>query len=189
MVFFRTAGLTIFANMETIPKTACEKVGFIRKTHGVQGEVVLEFEPHYEYSVEEADRFFVELDGLLVPFFLAENGFRFKNANTAILTFEGVESEKYAKRLVGMSVYLYREEVIQTDHDPIQSRFLDYMLTDVQLGELGRIEQTDDFAGNIVLTINCRGNELMIPFNEDFLIELNDAKKTILMQLPEGLIE
>jgi len=175
--------------METIPKADCEKVGFIRKTHGVQGEVVLEFESHYEYSVEGADRFFVELDGLLVPFFLEEDGFRFKNANTAILTFEDVESGKYAKRLAGMSVYLYRTEIFQTDHDPIQSRFLDYLVIDELLGELGRIEQIDDFAGNIVLTVNYRGNELLIPFNEDFLIELNDAKKTILMQLPEGLVE
>ncbi len=176
--------------METIPKADCEKVGFIRKTHGVQGEVILEFEPHYEYSVEEANRFFVELDGLLVPFFLEKDGFRFKTTNTAILNFEDVGSEEYAKRLVGMSVYIYQTEILDNhQQETIQSRFLDYMLSDEQLGELGRIEQIDDFAGNIVLTVNYRGNELLIPFNEDFLIELNDEQKTILMQLPEGLVE
>lgn len=175
--------------METIPKADCEKVGFIRKTHGVQGEIVLEFEPHYEYSVEEADRFFVELDGLLVPFFLEEDGFRFKTANTAILTFEDVESEKYAKRLVGCCVYLFQSGIVETHEETIKSRFLDYVLFDEKLGELGPIQQIDDFAGNIVLTLNYRGNELLIPFNEDFLIELNDAQKTILMKLPEGLVE
>jgi 16S rRNA processing protein RimM len=189
VVFFRPAALTIFAVMETIPKTDCEKVGFVRKTHGVQGEVVLEFEAHYEYSVEEAVRFFVELDGLLVPFFLKEDGFRFKTANTAIVTFDGVDSENYAKRLVGMSVFLYRAEIIQTNHDPIQSRFLNYELIDKKLGKLGRITHIDDFAGNIVLTVDYHENELLIPFNEDFLTELNDEQKIIIMQLPEGLVE
>ena len=83
--------------METIPKEDCEKVGFFRKTHGVYGELVLEFEPQYEISIEQADRFFVELEGLLVPFFVVEDGFRFKTENSAILTFNSVETEKYAK--------------------------------------------------------------------------------------------
>ena len=63
--------------METIPKTDCEKVGFFRKTHGVFGELVLEFEPQFEMSIENADRLFVELEGLLVPFFVLDDGFRF----------------------------------------------------------------------------------------------------------------
>ena len=59
--------------MESIPKTDCDKVGFFKKTHGVFGELVLEYEPQYEYSIENADRFFVELEGFLVPFFVLED--------------------------------------------------------------------------------------------------------------------
>jgi len=82
--------------METIPKSDCRKIGFIRKTHGVHGELVLEYEPEYEESVVEADRYFLEIDGLLVPFFVAEEGFRFRSAKTALITFDWVETEKYA---------------------------------------------------------------------------------------------
>ena len=53
--------------METIPKSECEKIGYLKKTHGVRGELVLEFEPQFEVSIENANRFFVEIDGLLVP--------------------------------------------------------------------------------------------------------------------------
>lgn len=175
--------------METIPKADCEKVGFFRKTHGIQGGLVLEFEPQYEYSVEEANCFFIELEGLLVPFFITDEGFRFKTANTAILTFDDVESEKYAKRLVGCSVFLYRHDIIQMDEQPIESRFLNYMLIDGKLGEIGIINQTDDYSGNIVFTVNYQGQELLVPFNEDLLIDIDDAQKTIKLILPEGLIE
>jgi 16S rRNA processing protein RimM len=109
---FQQICFAIFATMETIPKADCDKVGFFKKTHGVSGELVLEYEPQFEYSIENADRFFVELEGLLVPFFIVEDGFRFKTENSAILTFDGVESEKYAKRMVGSSVFLFKNEII-----------------------------------------------------------------------------
>ena len=123
--------------METIPKADCEKIGFFRKTHGVHGEVILEFEPQYEYSVEEAERFFVEMEGLLVPFFLKENGLRFKAANSAIVSFDDVETEKYAKRLIGCSVYLFKSEIIDEPEDS-SSELINYMVIDNQNKEIGR---------------------------------------------------
>jgi 16S rRNA processing protein RimM len=175
--------------METIPKADCDKVGFFKKTHGVSGELVLEYEPQFEYSIENADRFFVELEGLLVPFFIMEDGFRFKTENSAILTFDGVESEKYAKRMVGSSVFLFKNEIIVTDDELSDSELVDYLLVDEKLGKIGIIDQIDNYSGNIVFTVNFKGKELLVPFNEDFLIEIDKQNKVIKLKLPEGLID
>ena len=175
--------------METIPKADCEKVGFFKKTHGVFGELVLEFEPQYEISVENADRFFVELDGLLVPFFVLEEGFRFKTENSAIVTFDGVESEKYAKRMVGCSAYLFETEIVVMPDEFFDSELEGYLLVDENLGEIGIIDQVDNYSGNIVFTLNYKGRELLVPFNEDFLTELDKERKIIKLSLPEGLFE
>lgn len=175
--------------METISKTDCEKIGFLKKTHGIHGEVVLEFESHFEYSVEEAERFLIELEGLLVPFFVKEDGFRFKTANTAIIIFSEVESEKYAKRLIGNSVFLFKNEIVDAPNQSLDSQFINHLLIDETLGDLGIINQVDDFSGNIVLTINFRGKEVLIPYNDDFLISVNEEQKTILLKLPEGLFD
>jgi len=175
--------------METIPKAECEKIGFLKKTHGVRGELVLEFEPQFEFSTENANRFFIEIDDLLVPFFLVEDGFRFKTDDTAIITLNGVETENYAKRLVGCSVYLFSDE-IQLDPDAeSDDRFKGFTLWDTALGEIGKIERIDDYAGNIVFTVQYKGNELLVPFNEDFLVKIDDKKKIIQLRLPQGLIE
>lgn len=176
--------------METIPKSDCEKIGFFRKTHGVHGNVVLDFEPHFEYSVEEANRFFVELEGLLVPFFISENGIRFTTAQSAIVTFDWVETEKYAKRLIGNSVYLYKEEIIDhPEEEEGESMLKDFLLIDEKLGEIGMINQVDDYSGNIVLTVNYRGNEILIPYNDEIAISLNETQKTITLKLPEGILD
>jgi 16S rRNA processing protein RimM len=175
--------------METIPKSDCDKVGFLKKTHGVSGELVIEYEPQFEYSIENADRFFVELEGLLVPFFIMEDGFRFKTENSAILTFDGVESEKYAKRMVGSSVFLFKNEIIVMDDELSDSELVDYLLVDEKLGKIGIIDQIDNYSGNIVFTVNFKGKELLVPFNEDFLIEIDKQNKVIKLKLPEGLFD
>ena len=175
--------------METIPKTDCEKVGFFKKTHGVFGELVLEFEPQFEISVENADRFFVELDGLLVPFFVLEDGFRFKTENSAIINFDGVDSEKYAKRMIGSSVFLFKNEIIVMPDELFDSELVNYLLVDEKLGEIGNIDQVDNYSGNIVITVNYRGKELLVPFNEDLIISIEKQNKILKLRIPEGLIE
>lgn len=175
--------------METIPKADCEKVGFFKKTHGVFGELVLEYEPQYEISIENADRFFVEIDGLLVPFFVLEDGFRFKTENSAIITFDGVESEKYAKRMVGSSVFLFKNEIVVVPDELFDSELVDYLLIDEKMGEIGIIDQVDNYSGNIVFTLNYKGKEHLVPFNEDFLIEIDKSRKIIKLALPEGLFD
>ena len=175
--------------METIPKTDCENIGFFRKTHGIQGELVLEFESHFEFSVEEADRFFVELEGLLIPFFLKKDGLRFRTATSAIVKLDWVDTEKYAKRLSGNSVYLFESEIIDKPETLFESQFENYLLIDETAGNIGIISQVDDYSGNIVITVNYRGDELLIPYNDNLLVEVNEAQKTIKLKLPEGLIE
>lgn len=175
--------------METIPKTDCENIGFIRKTHGIHGDLVLEFEVNFEYSVEDAKRFFIELEGLLVPFFLKDEGLRFRLGNSAIVKFKNVESEKYAKRLVGNSAYLYHHEIVDAPVQSLESQFENYLLIDEIFGEIGMISQVDDYAGNIVLTVHFRGKELLIPYNTELMVEVNEAQKSIKLKLPEGLIE
>lgn len=175
--------------METIPKSDCQKIGFIRKTHGVHGELVLEYEAEFEESVAESSRFFLEIDGLLVPFFVAEDGLRFRSSKTALVTFDWVKTEKYARRLVGSSVYLFNYEIVDEPEESSISQFLHFSLLDENGKKVGEISAVDDYAGNIVFTIDTESGELLVPFNEDFLINLNEKQKTIQLQIPDGLIE
>jgi len=175
--------------METIPKNHCEKIGFIRKTHGVHGELVLEFETRFEESAADASRFLIEQDGLLVPFFLEEEGFRFKTANTAIVKLMDVETEKYAKRLVSCPVFLFSGEIIDEDEETLHSYLLNFEVEDTQLGKIGTIRHVDDYSGNIVLTVEYQGNEVLIPFSEDLLVSIDHDQKILVMNLPDGLMD
>ena len=175
--------------METIPKVECKKIGFIRKMHGVHGDLVLEFEPEFEWSVAEAERFLLEIDGLLVPFFLKEDGLRFKSAKTVILSFLWIETEKTARRLVGCPVFLFYDEIVDETEAPLVSKFLHFILIDNKLGEIGTITAADDFSGNLVFSVQHKGEEILIPFNEDFLVSVDEKQKILKLNLPDGLID
>ena len=174
--------------METIPKKDCTKIGFVRKTHGVHGEVAIEFEPQFEYSVEAAPRFFIELEGLLVPFFVSENGLRIKSGKTALVTFDWVDTENYARRLVGQNVYLFQNEIIKHDKDENSSPFLNFLLMDKSLGEIGIITEVDDYSGNVVLTVSYNDKQILVPYNEDFLVSIDNKQKILILNLPQDLI-
>jgi len=175
--------------METIPKANCTKIGFIRKTRGVHGELVLEFEEQFEFSVEDATRFFMEIDGLLVPFFVAENGLKMKSAKTAFVNLKWVDSEKYAQRIVGTDVYLFTSEIVDQPEETGLSQLEGFTLFDKTKSEIGIILRVEDFSGNTVLAVGNRNDEILIPFNEDFMVAIDPENKTLILDLPEGLID
>jgi 16S rRNA processing protein RimM len=175
--------------METIPKTDCTQIGFIRKTHGVRGELTLDFEPVFELSLSESERLFVELDGLLVPFFIAEEGLRIKSSKSAIVKFDWVDTEEYARRLVGCPVFLFSYEIISDGEEMGFSDFENYQLEDETLGPIGKIIRVDDYSGNVVFTVLYQNSELLVPFNEELLISVDEQLQIIKLRLPEGLID
>ncbi|MFW5773320.1 MAG: ribosome maturation factor RimM [Tangfeifania sp.] len=175
--------------METIPKADCTKIGFIRKSRGVHGELVLEFEEQFEFSVEDATRFFLEIDGLLVPFFVAENGLKVKSAKTAFVNFEWVNSEKYAQRIVGADVYLFTSEIVDQPEETGLSQLEGFTLFDKTKSKIGIISRVEDFSGNTVLAVGSGNDEILVPFNEDFLMAIDPEKRTLTLDLPEGLMD
>ncbi|HZH71317.1 MAG TPA: ribosome maturation factor RimM [Mariniphaga sp.] len=175
--------------METIPKADCQKVGFIRKSHGVQGALVLEYDPEFEDSIADSQHLFLEKDGLLVPYFLAEDGLRFKSANTVLVQFDWIDNEDQTKKLVGSTVYIHKEDIVFDEEELPESQLINYLLQDEDMNEVGVITAFDDYSGNIVFTLDAGGREVLVPFHEELLVEIDHSKKTIRMRLPEGLLD
>ena len=103
--------------METIPKSNCIKVGYIQKPHGIHGELVIRFEEEYYETIEENPPLFLEIDNLLVPFFISEEGLRFKSGESVIAQLDWVDTDKKAKALCGLSVYVDQDDVIEFEDE------------------------------------------------------------------------
>ena len=67
-----------------IKKETVYKIGKIGKPHGVDGEVSFHFDDDI-FDRVDADYLILDIDGILVPFFLDE--YRFKNDETALVRY------------------------------------------------------------------------------------------------------
>ena len=69
---------------------------------------------------------------------------------------------------------------------PSASYLTGFNVYDKTEGFLGTITGIDDSSINTLLYIKGT-KEIIIPFNEDFLVSFNPRKRTLKLDLPEGL--
>lgn len=164
------------------------KIGKLIKPHGIKGEISFAFENDI-FDRVDCPYLICRIDGIFVPFFVDE--YRFKGSETALITFEGVDSEDKAMQMSGLEVFFprkYFEDESDDDIDYSWNFFIGFSVVDKVAGNLGTIEEIDDKTINTLFLVKNDDEDLIIPATEDF-VEKIDAKKRILyLNLPEGLV-
>lgn len=176
-------------------------IGRLSRTHGIHGELELQFTDD-AFDRGSAEYLVLLVDGIFVPFFFKE--YRFKNQEAALIKFDGVTTEKAARRLVGTSVFYPHAALPPDDTPEIRSlhAFTGFtvLLPDTSLPksgesgietrELGKIAHVIATTASAVFTvIDDEGEETLIPFHEDFLIDCNLHERYLVLHLPEGILE
>lgn len=163
------------------------KIGVITKTHGVNGEVALQFTDDV-FDRVECDYLVCRLDGILVPFFFEE--YRFKNDNTALFKFQRMDSSEAVQLLLGAEVFFPLKLAEEAEDGELTwSYFVGMTVKDVRAGVLGKIAAVDESTINTLFQIEGRGGELLVPAQEDFIHNIDHEKREILMEVPEGLLD
>ena len=175
--------------METIPKNNCVKVGYVQKPHGINGELVIRFQEEYSETLELYPPLFVEVDNLLVPFFIAEEGLRFKSSESVITRLEWIDNEAKAKDLCGLSVYVNEEVVIEFEDEMSPHALVGYNLWGEDMGLIGEIKEVHDYAGNLLLSVDYQGKDVLVPLNEDLIVRIDEDQHEIELRIALGLFD
>ncbi|MCR4994868.1 MAG: ribosome maturation factor RimM [Bacteroidales bacterium] len=171
------------------------KIGMITRTHGVRGEVAMQFTDDVWDRVE-ADYLFLRLDGLLVPFFLEE--WRFRSDTTALLKFDGVDDANAASGIVGAEV-LFPKALTPEDVDEEELTWQHFTGFEVwQLGPdadagkarlLGTVDCVQDQTANVLLEIATpQGGSILIPAHEDFVLNADHQLRHLYVDVPDELL-
>ena len=159
------------------------KIGKLGKTHGVRGEISFLFDDDV-FDRVEADYLVIEVDGILVPFFIEE--YRFKSDANAIVKFEDIDTQERARELTGCEVFFPRELADSDDDSLSWAAIVGFDIIEAKSGnKIGRIASVDDTTLNVLF---CLEDGRLIPASEDFITEIDQQARTITMQLPEGLL-
>lgn len=155
-------------------------VGTVAKTHGVQGEVNVDFS--VDVDLDECRYFIMEMDGIPVPFFI--ESYRYRNDITALVRFDGIETEPAARRFYGKTVYVEPHHLEGFDDDDVNF-YLGYTLVDERGNEIGRITDVDDSTANVLFTVSGR----LIPVAAIEVIDHDDEVRRLTVSLPDGLLD
>ena len=160
------------------------KIGKLGKVHGVKGEISFLFDDDV-FDRTDADYLVLDMDGILVPFFIEE--YRFKTDDNALMKFEGIDTQERARELTGCEVYFPREMAEDENEQLSWAAIVGFELVDVNTGKTaGRIASVDDATINDIDELE---DGKLIPASEELITHVDTKKQQIFIQLPEGILE
>ncbi len=159
------------------------KIGRLGKAHGVKGEVSLQFDDDI-FDRVEAEYLVLDIDGILVPFFMEE--YRFRSDTVCLVKFCDVDTQQRAQELTGCDVYFPRALAETTDETPSLSMLVGYEIVSVADGRaVGKVAAIDDSTANILFELETGQ---LIPANDDLVEVIDTEQQQIRMNIPEGLL-
>lgn len=172
-----------------IRKEDVYQIGKLTKAHGLKGEMNFQFTDDVWDQIE-SEYLICEVDGILVPFFLEE--YRFRSDSTALVKFEDIDSADAAQFLVNCEVYFEKKYQEELDEDEVSlNYFIGFTMIDGDDDSvIGEITAIDDNTENWLFIVERPdGEEVMIPAHEEFIAEIKQEEKTMVMDLPLGLLD
>ncbi len=171
----------------------CIVIGEVTKTHGLQGNVVITSDTDFlEEFIDEP--VFLLLDGAPVPFFIADNGLSVRNHKSYIVKFDYVDTKEQAERLAGAAVMI-EKSLLQDEGEEEWAEEEDiyrldgFTVEEQETGEHGEVIDVADYSGNVVLTLQIFGKEILLPVSEEYIKEVNAEEKKLLVSIPQELID
>lgn len=164
------------------------KIGKIGKPHGVSGEVNMAFDDDV-FDRTDADCLILEIDGILVPFFMEE--YRFRSDSTMLVKFCDIDTQDEARALTGCEVYFLRIHADSEAEVATWNEIVGFSLVDEVSGSVvGTVTGVDDSTANILFEVETAGgDELLIPAHDELVSDFDRDRRTITMRLPEGILE
>ena len=170
------------------------KIGRLGKAHGVKGEVSFQFDDDI-FDRVDADYLVLDIDGILVPFFMEE--YRFRNDSVCLIKFCDIDTQQRAQELTGCDVYFPRALAEEADDDLSLASLVGFTIINDGDGKaaahtvpddsiVGTIASIDDTTANILF---CLEDGRLIPANDELIVDIDTEHRQIRMNIPEGLLD
>ena len=163
------------------------QVARIGKPHGIRGEVTVQvltdapgdrFVPGAEFTVEPA---------AVGP--LTVNSARW-NKDILLLGFDGIETRNEAETLRGAKLFIETEELEEDDDEGWYEHELVGLEARVGSTVVGKVAALNTgTAQDLLMVTTPKGGEILVPFVEQIVPEVNIEEGYILLTPPEGLFE
>lgn len=155
--------------------------------HGLHGELVLKHVLGKKSTFKGLQAIFIEeKKNVFLPWFIESA--RIKNEEESFIKLEGVDIREAARKLVQKNVYITEQEFKNLSAQSSPANLLGYVIIQ-EKKSLGEIQEVLEQPHQLLCKIDIRGNEVLIPLNENTLKKIDHKKKAVEVQLPDGLLD
>ena len=169
-------------------KEDCFYLGKIVKKYSFKGELLAKLDTDQPELYEHLDAMFVQVRNNLIPFFIESS--QLHKSELLRIKFEEVDTEADADALLKSELYLPLEFLPKLEGNKFYfHEVIGFKITDKNFGEVGTVKAINDSTAQALFEVDRDGIEILIPMNDEFIIEVNRETKTILVETPEGLID
>jgi 16S rRNA processing protein RimM len=165
----------------------CQSIGKLTKLHGYEGEAFLIATNELPKKFEKTEWLFFIIEGLPVPFFISN--IKLRNDSTAIIKLADINTSEEMKELIGLEILIEIPKKNKKSKQITQFNIEGYIVLDIKLGKVGIAKTVLNYQENYLLQVFNGNHEILIPVNEFNIGKIDDAKKTIYVDLPDGLFE
>ncbi len=169
-------------------KEDCFYLGKVVKKYSFKGEVLVKLDTDEPELFTKMESVFVEQHKNLIPFFIERSSLH--KSTLLRVQFEDVNTDAGADQLIGLHLYLPLEFLPKLSGNKFYyHEIIGFTVNDLTFGNVGSITGVNDSTSQALFEIDRDGKQILIPINDAFIKEVNRANKSILLDVPEGLIE
>jgi len=164
------------------------ELGYIAKTHGLDGKVQAFFNVENPDYYSEINAFFLFEGGDYVPYFIDEisavGDKKFHIRIEDVVNKSDAEAFKGAKLFLPVDLLPELDEGEQYLHDSIG-----FSVVDATHGLVGELESYVDAGPQLIMLVDANGKEVMIPVHDDIVKATDYENKIVQVDLPNGLLD
>tara|TARA_B100001250_G_C19581484_1_gene692251 strand:+ start:80 stop:592 length:513 start_codon:yes stop_codon:yes gene_type:complete len=103
---------------------------------------------------------------------------------------ENINSREDAKLILRKNIYIKKSENVNIDEAIDQkNKFLNFQVLDKKLGKIGVVNKIDFNRPQTILFVKSDEKTILIPYVKELITNVNNSKKEIELDLPEGIID
>ena len=159
-------------------------VGFLRRPHGVQGEIIMDLHTDFPERMKRGRKLFVGEDHQAMTLTSVR-----PHQNGLLVKFKGVETPEEAGKLRNTWVYIHAKDAPALPEGQLyQHELFGFKIVDEAdnpLGELVEIIETG--ANNVYVVRDDSGKEILLPAIPSVILELDAGRRFMRVHLLEGL--
>ena len=171
-------------------------VAKVIKSFGTNGELLIRYSPQTQEDIDKKKPVFIYYDGLPVPFFV--ESIQNRGTDQALVILEGIYNEPLVNEITGEFIYIEKKTKGNKSKISGPQDLIGYTIEDINGSLLGKISKFYDYPNNPCLGIikasledieNKEPNEQLLPFHEEFIVDFDQKRMVLVVQLPKGLLE